>query len=171
MISASLVRRLAIPGVLLFATVIGGRAVATEPKHSPAPSARLRIVVLEGTPYNRGLVHGKTLKEDISTLVALWKENLAQTYGIPADAFIKTFVSNTQYLAAMKKWVPELVEEVKGLADGAGIDLDTMLVFQWIDEYWAQGKNVAADRCSGIGVGRRGSRRQDRAESGHARFL
>ena len=58
----------------------------------------------------------------------------------------------------MKKWTPDLVEEVKGLADGAGIDFDTMLVFQWIDEYWAQGKNVVADRCSGIGVGRRGSR-------------
>ena len=58
----------------------------------------------------------------------------------------------------MKRWTPDLIEEVKGLADGAGIDFDTMLVFQWIDEYWAQGKNVVADRCSGLGVGRRGPR-------------
>ena len=117
---------------------------------------RLKIVVLEGTPYNRGLVHGKTLKEDISSLVAKWKEHLTHTYELPADAFIKKFVSHTQYLAAMKKWTPDLVDEVQGIADGAGIDFDTMLVFQWVDEYWAQGKNVVADRCSGIGVGRRG---------------
>jgi isopenicillin-N N-acyltransferase like protein len=157
MISASLVRCLVIPGVLLLVTVDGGRADATEPEHSPAPLGRLKTVVLEGTPYNRGLVHGKTLKEDISAVVARWKENLTHTYEMPADAFIKKFVSHTQYLAAMKKWTPDLVLEVKGLADGAGIDFDTMLVFQWVDEYWAQGKNVVADKCSGIGVGRRGS--------------
>ena len=96
--------------------------------------------MLEGTPYNRGLVHGKTLKDDIGTLVVRWKENLTHRYEIPADAFIKKFVSHTQYLAAMKKWTPDLVEEVKGLADGAGIDFDTMLVFQWIDEYWVRAR-------------------------------
>ena len=157
MIPLNLVRMLTIHGVLLF-VFFGGCAVGTEPEQLPAPLGRLKAVVLDGTPYHRGLIHGKTLKEDISSLVAQWKENLTHSYEIPADAFIKKFVSHTQYLAAMKKWTPDLVEEVKGLADGAGIDFDTMLVFQLIDEYWAQGKNVAANRCSGIGVGRRGSR-------------
>jgi isopenicillin-N N-acyltransferase like protein len=157
MISASLLRRLVTPCVLLFVTVPGGRAHATEPEKAPVPLGRVRTVILEGTPYNRGLVHGKTLKKDIIFLVARWKEDLTHKYEMPADVFIKKFVSHTQYLGAMKKWTPDLVEEVKGIADGAGIDFDTMLVFQWIDEDWAQGKNVVADRCSGIGVGRRGS--------------
>jgi hypothetical protein len=98
------------------------------------------------------------VKEEIRFLVGRWKEDLTLRHEISADVFIKKFVSQTQYLGAMKKWTPDLVEEVKGLADGAGIDFDTMVVFQWIDEDWAQGKNVVADRWSGIGVGRRGSR-------------
>ena len=155
MILPGVARILVIPGILFFVTINGGSADAAEPEKLPAPVGKLRTVVLEGTPSHRGLVHGKTLKDDITALVARWKEDLTRRYDVPADAFIKKFVSHTQYLAAMKKWTPDLVEEVKGLADGAGIDFDTMLVFQWIDEYWAQGKNVAADRCSGIGVGRR----------------
>jgi isopenicillin-N N-acyltransferase-like protein len=151
-----LVRNLVISGVLLL--IIVGRAAAAEPQKLPAPAAKLRIVVLDGTPYHRGLVHGKTLKEDISALVVRWKENLTHSYKMPADAFIKKFLSHTQYVPAMKKWTPDLIEEVKGIADGAGIDFDTMLVFQWVDEYWVQGGNVAAERCSAMGVGRRGSR-------------
>ena len=137
-------------------------AAEGEPDRSPVASGKLKIVVLQGTPYERGFVHGKTLKDDINSLVVLWKEHLTDSYQIPADEFIKKFVSHSQYLAAMKRWTPDLVEEVKGLAAGAGIDFDTMLVFQWIDEYWAQGKEVAADRCSGIGVGRRAAPRGDR---------
>lgn len=156
--SASLIRRLVIPGVVLIVTAACGRADATEPEKLSVPFGRLKTVVLEGTPYNRGLVHGKTLKEEINALVALWKVDLTHRYQMPADAFIKKFVSHSQYLAAMTKWTPDLVEEVKGIADGAGIAFETMLVFQWIDEDWAQGKNVVADRCSGIGVGRRGAR-------------
>src|SRR4030095_12739146 len=44
----------------------------------------LRVVVLEGSPYNRGLIHGKTLKKEINELVRLWKADL----GKGADTFI-----------------------------------------------------------------------------------
>ena len=158
MIWASHVRLLGIAGVISIIVGAGLHAAESEPDRLPVASGKLKIVVLQGTPYERGFVHGKTLKDDINSLVVLWKEHLTQSYQVPADEFIKKLVSHSQYLAAMKKWTPDLVEEVKGLAAGAGIDFDTMLVFQWIDEYWAQGKNVAADRCSGIGVGRRRSR-------------
>ena len=61
----------------LFISVILAFAVmphqTTGKGHSPADKRKLRVLVLEGTPYDRGLQHGKALKKDIHALVDLWK--------------------------------------------------------------------------------------------------
>src|SRR5262249_16063151 len=82
--------------------------------------------------------------------------NLRETYKMDPDAFIKKFYAKTDYVSAMKKWTPDLLDEVKGLADGVGVDQETMLVFQFVDEYWVNGEDVAAEKCSALGVARRG---------------
>jgi isopenicillin-N N-acyltransferase like protein len=145
------------PGVGLFLLLFVSQGQATEPPPAPEkPKGKLKVVVLEGPPYNRGLVYGKTLKDDIQQLMKRWKENLRATYKMDPDAFIKKFYAKTDYVSAMKRWTPELLEEVRGLADGVGVDQETMLVFQFVDEYWVNGENIAAEKCSAIGVGRRG---------------
>jgi isopenicillin-N N-acyltransferase like protein len=126
-----------------------GGASADTPK--PAQPRKLQVVVLEGSAHERGLVHGKTLKTQIHELIKLWKADLADRYKMTADAFIKRFVKQTDYLSAIKKWTPDLLDEIKGIAEGAGLDFDTMLVFQCMDEYWANGDALAADHCSGLG--------------------
>ena len=73
-----------------------------------------------------------------------------------ADAFIKKFLQRTDYLPAMKKWTPDLIEEIRGIARGADLDFDTLLVFQLIDEYWIYGPAVGAEHCSALGIGRKG---------------
>ena len=40
------------------------------------PGKEVRVLVLDGTPYERGLTHGKTLKKEIHEVVALWKAQL-----------------------------------------------------------------------------------------------
>src|SRR5262249_52829544 len=131
-----------------------GEPVAAKPK----PQGKLKVIVLEGSPYNRGLVYGKTMKDDIRQLMKRWKDNLRESYKMDPDLFIKKFYARTDYIAAMKKWTPDLIEEVKGLADGVGVDPETMFVFQFVDEYWVNGEDIAAEKCSAMGVPRRGSR-------------
>jgi isopenicillin-N N-acyltransferase-like protein len=131
---------------------------AAAAKAEPAAARKLAVVVLEGSPYNRGLIHGKTLKTQIHDFVAVWKADLAQRYKMDADAFIQRFVKKTDYPAAIKKWTPELLEEIKGIAEGSGIDFDTIFVLQLIDEYWVNGDAVALEHCSALGVGKRGDR-------------
>jgi isopenicillin-N N-acyltransferase-like protein len=116
-----------------------------------AEQRKLPVLILEGSPRERGLVHGKTLKKQIHELVKLWQDDLAERYKMAASAFIKRFVKQTDYVSAIKKWTPDLLDEIKGIAEGAGLDFETMLVFQLVDEYWANGDAVAADHCSGLG--------------------
>lgn len=96
----------------------------------------LPIVVLEGSPFERGKTHGRTLKEQIRKLIDRWKADVREAYDTDPDPLIKRFVQKTSYSAAIKKWTPDLLDEIKGLAEGAGIDFDTMFAFQLVDEFW-----------------------------------
>jgi hypothetical protein len=124
----------------------------------PDPSAKLKVLVLEGTPRNRGLVHGRAMKTQIHEAVRLWKDLIATAFKTDADAFMRRFAQQTQFAAAIEKWTPDLLEEIRGLAEGASIDFDTMLLLQLPDEVFIHGKAIAGDRCSSIGFSKHGGR-------------
>jgi len=111
----------------------------------------LKVLVLEGTPYERGVQHGKALRDEIHTLVKLWKQDLQRAHKIDAYVFIKKFLANTDYQKAIKKWTPELWGELKGISEGSGLDLDTVFAFQLVDEIWVLGRDILAGKCTTIG--------------------
>jgi hypothetical protein len=121
----------------------------------PGSAAGLRVVELAGTPYEMGIVHGRTLKTEIGELVKLWKEDLRKTYGVEAEVFIREFLKKTDFKPAMERWTPGLLDEVRGIADGAGIDFDTIYAYQLIDEVWAIGPDVDLAKCTSIGASKR----------------
>jgi predicted choloylglycine hydrolase len=113
----------------------------------------LAVVSVQGTPFERGLAHGRALRAEIQRAVPIWKADLARTYKMDADMFIHRFLARTDYLTAIRKWTPGLLEEVRGIAEGSGFSFETMLVYQLIDEYWVNGAVAAsAEHCSAVGV-------------------
>jgi len=75
------------------------------------------------------------------------------------DEYISEFLENTNFPVAIKKWTPGLLEEVKGIAEGSGVDYETMLAYQFVDEEWWYGMHKMrkvpipdAKRCSALGV-------------------
>jgi hypothetical protein len=121
----------------------------------PGSAAGLRVVDLGGTPYEMGVVHGRTLKAEIGELVKLWKEDLRKTYRVEAEVFIREFLKKTDFKPAMERWTPGLLDEVRGIADGAGVDFDTMYAYQLIDEVWAIGPDVELAKCTSVGASKR----------------
>jgi len=120
-----------------------------------APSStkgNLKVLVLEGTPYERGLQHGSALKKEIHELVKLWKTDLQKTYKTGSDVFIKTFLAGTNFEKAIQEWTPELWDELKGISEGSGIDFDTLFAFQLVDEIWVLGTNIQSEKCTTIGL-------------------
>jgi isopenicillin-N N-acyltransferase-like protein len=112
----------------------------------------LKVLVLEGAPYERGLQHGSALKKEIHDLVKLWKEDIRKTYKTEPDVFIKIFLAATNFEKGIQEWTPELWEELKGIADGSGIDFDTIFAFQLVDEMWVLGSDIQAEKCTTIGL-------------------
>ncbi|MFH2002563.1 MAG: C45 family peptidase [Planctomycetota bacterium] len=118
------------------------------------PQNPLRVIVVEGSPFERGVQHGKALKEEIHELIREWKSDLEQTYKMEAAGFIGKFLDETRYQEAIKKYTPDLWEELKGMAKGADVDFDTLYAFQLVDEFWCLGRDVAANHCTTFGAGK-----------------
>ncbi len=115
-----------------------------------------RVIVLTGSPYQRGMTHGKALKNEITELVQLWKKDLNRMTSSDPDSVITRFLEKTDYLSAIRKYTPGLLDEVRGISDGSGIDFNTMLAFQFVDEVWLNVSDVMGEHCSSLGVSRSG---------------
>lgn len=112
----------------------------------------LRYLELRGTPYERGLTHGKVLKKEIQDVIELFKKDIQKNTGMDPDIFIAKFLELTDYKASVQKWVPETMEELKGISEGSGVNIETIFMHQLGDEYWANTQDIIAHHCSSFGV-------------------
>lgn len=116
----------------------------------------LRIVDLHGTPYERGLQHGKELQREIGEMVRMFEADLPKATGEQASTFVPRFLAATSYDAAIRRLTPGLLDEVRGIADGSGQSFATMFAYQLIDELWAQTPSLKRDKCTSLGLAKAG---------------
>jgi len=76
-------------------------------------------LLLQGAPYERGLAHGETLRSQIHEVVGRWKGELARMYQMDADEAIARFIGGTDFVPAIRRWTPDLLDEMRGIAAGA----------------------------------------------------
>ena len=125
--------------------------------------APLKFLVLQGTARERGRIHGESLKSEIREMLELAKEG-AREAGVNPEDYIQQITGRTGLLAAAQKWTPHLVDEIRGIAEGAGLDFKTVVAWNFLDESdwflnerrWANPSSAKNNRCSVIGVWRDG---------------
>lgn len=126
-------------------------------------TSNIPIIELSGTPRERGRIHGETAKTLISATIECWQTDLGnfgqsgETTNKPdPDVYLKKFFSQTDYLGAIKKWTPDLLEEVQGIAEGSGQRFEHILGLQLIDEEWIFGLRHRLDKpttkCTAFGL-------------------
>ncbi|MBV8137281.1 MAG: peptidase C45, partial [Deltaproteobacteria bacterium] len=114
----------------------------------------LPFLRLSGPPRAQGRQHGEALRKSISEVRQRWRESLTQRFGVHPDSFIESFLAQTRFVAAMRKWTPALLEEIEGIAEGSGRPLAETLAFQFMDEEWWFGArhcakaSAEANHCS-----------------------
>ena len=147
--------------VLLFCAGIFSLSCSSQSlnKATTPNNRQLKVVTVSGNGYQRGLQHGQQLKKEIAEVMVLWKSNLQKSAQMPIDSFLQQFFANTDFTPALKKYTPDILEEVRGMADGAGQPYNDMLAFQLVDEYWVYRDKLRNDstlhHCSDIGVSAR----------------
>ena len=119
---------------------------------------KLEPIVLEGSPKQRGKIHGEIQKEKIWELSEQEKFSVTLLNMNPDD-FVDQFFEDTTYYETVKLQAPDLMEELQGIAEGAGIDHKILFVLNCGDEKWRylQAKGVFLDppnNCTSIGANR-----------------
>ena len=113
------------------------------------------VVELSGNGYQRGLQHGNALKNEIGEVFKKWKENIQLSTNLNVDSVISMFYRATNFEPAIKKWTPELFEELKGISKSTGQSFKDVFCFQLVDEFWVyidKLQNPGNDHCSGFGI-------------------
>jgi predicted choloylglycine hydrolase len=132
-------------------TFLLGAASAQNSQESDQAKKPL-YVELSGSGYERGLQHGKALKPQIADVLGRFKADLKISRDRDPDSLISEFLHVTDFIPAIKKWTPDLLDEVKGIADGSGQTFETIFAYQLPDEIWVYFDKLDAHHCSGLGV-------------------
>jgi hypothetical protein len=94
----------------------------------------IRFIYLKGqNPYQIGFEHGKLLKDDIETLIAGVKKFAQDNYGL----FLTSIIIKYLFLRSKKlkkKFASDLIEEMKGIADGSEQNLNWVILANTIYE-------------------------------------
>ena len=85
----------------------------------------LPIINLKGTPYAMGLTHGRTLTAQIKANFNAYLQMIQNSYGLNPD-FISILAK--KFLPELERDAPQILEEMQGIADGADVSLETVLV-------------------------------------------
>jgi hypothetical protein len=129
-------------------------AVATPARADQRPA--LRVIEISGTPWERGFQHGQQLRAEIALRFERWQGEVQRDFHLPLDTFVERFLAGTSYDQAVRKWTPELLDEVRGIAAGAEQPYPRVFAWQLIDEVWAMAGTVLREKCTAIGVDRIG---------------
>jgi isopenicillin-N N-acyltransferase like protein len=147
--------KLVISGVLIFLLNTGICQPVDNITAQQSEKRDVPLIELSGDSYNRGLQHGTQLKKEIAAVFAKWKMNIRKTTKADADSMIAAFTGATDFEPITRKYIPGILEEMKGIADGSGQSYADVFAFQLVDEFWVyldKQANIANHHCSGIGV-------------------
>ena len=85
-----------------------------------------------------------------------WFQLIETAVSMPGAAYASSLLAATHFIPSIETFTPGLLEEVQGIAEGAGQPFDTMVAYQLMDEeWWYRVSLVRARRgeaCSAVGV-------------------
>jgi predicted choloylglycine hydrolase len=99
-----------------------------------------------------GLQHGRFFKKEIGEIVLKWKESTTSQLERDSDEVLEEFFAYANFEGSIKKWTPELYEEVRGIAEGSQQRFDQIMVLNLLDEFWVYRNSLENHHCSNIGV-------------------
>lgn len=111
------------------------------------------LIDIDGAPFARGAAYGAQAAGRIRAHVRDWLSAMALAGGCDGEAYARALVRDTDFKAAIAEHAPDLVQEVDGVAEGAGVDPELMYALQLVDEEWAyrkRGRRAARtpEKCS-----------------------
>lgn len=122
-------------------------------------SALTTAVECSGDARTRGRAHGEALRHQIAAVLERSAEHTARATRLHPDDYLRQLLAETDFLPAIARHTPDLLEEVRGIAEGCGLVFDALLAHNLMDEQWWHQERVAARQaCSVVAAPAEGDR-------------
>jgi hypothetical protein len=115
-------------------------------------TADLPVVICAGSPGERGERHGEALRGQIAEGLGSWAESIASAHGVAPDAYIRGFVEGTDFLPAIQRWIPGLLDEIEGIARGSAQPWPWIYAYNLLDEEWTWARDQKVGPAPGCTV-------------------
>lgn len=115
------------------------------------------VTDIGGGAHDRGLAHGRAFKDLIGSHLAAWLASLERAGLGDPRAYVDDMLRETDFRTAVGAQAPDLLDEVDGIADGAGQPRALVFALQLLDEEWAYRLRRRDDagklqKCSSVAV-------------------
>jgi hypothetical protein len=112
---------------------------------------------LSGEPRARGRAYGRALAPNIQAHLADWLDVVGTAIGGDPAPYVAAMLRDTDFRTASRDHTPDLLEEVEGIAEGAGAPADLVFALQLLDEEWAYRLRRSAgapklEKCSSLAI-------------------
>lgn len=112
-------------------------------------AAAFQRVQVSGAPYDRGAQLGRQAQERIGHTLALYRDAFAHYTGLTWDEVCER---SRAYLPPMEAYDSELVPEIAGIAEGAGVGFDDILAINTRTEVMYGFSGRMAAECTAFGA-------------------
>jgi isopenicillin-N N-acyltransferase-like protein len=103
----------------------------------------MTVIECAGTGRARGRAHGEQARDLIHTTLDRWRDG--------TSAPSRQHLAATGLRAAVEAAVPDLAEEMRGIAEAAGVPFAEILAYNFMDEQWWVHREHLAFGCSVLG--------------------
>lgn len=114
------------------------------------------IIQASGTPYEIGLAHGRGARDRIAVSIDTYRTMFLDYSGIPWDRALRIVAG---YVGDIKEYNPDYLEEMRGVAEGAGVEFEEILALNARSGLVLQG-SALTEGCTSVSV------TPERAENG-----
>ncbi|MGB3430455.1 C45 family autoproteolytic acyltransferase/hydolase [Achromobacter sp.] len=114
------------------------------------------LIEVSGAPYERGLQHGRLAAARVRRSARIYAGALQQLRYSPAD--LRRLIAN--FSRAVEDFEPAYLDEMRGIAEGAGVSFEDVLMINARTEIVAQARRAqvagvaapAGDQCTGAAI-------------------
>jgi len=97
-------------------------------------SQKIHLVVRKGDYFEKGKIYGMEVQEDIHGQLKIWEKLCKDEIGLSLDELYDVIEKETGFLKATRRYTPEFLEEISGMALGAKVSEKHLLTLNLAEE-------------------------------------
>jgi len=109
----------------------------------------LRLIQAQGTSYEIGQIHGTQAREQILISIKTYKDLFSYYANVDWETARSRALS---FVEPIKAFDADLLEEMRGVAAGAGVEFEDILILNVRSEILFMKGNAPAEGCTAIGI-------------------